>query len=190
MNEVKVSVSPFYTGTEWYDEGTGVVFTPTLTMYPYTFNKLDKDLSGVKNAVRLGRLILLTGTLDDVSVDLEKLDPTTLSKEQFNQIIESNKGSVDTESANKLVLANKEIVTLKKNLETEKANTNKEKLEKEDALTAKNLFFTTHTFVTEDLKNAFYTVNILKEILDAKKIAYETSDSKTVLKEKLIAGQV
>lgn len=76
MERITVMVSPFYGGEEWTDEGTGVVFKQSRSGEVATYTiPADADLSGVRKAVRLNTLVLVSGSLEDTKAPAVKEEP-------------------------------------------------------------------------------------------------------------------
>ena len=87
-NDIVVAVSPHYSGMGWVDKETGFKFEPTRKIKAFRISK-DRNLTGIKNALRLNHLILLEGTLEtEGEVDLNYLNPAMLTKQQFDVIIQ------------------------------------------------------------------------------------------------------
>ena len=84
---VVVAVSPFYNGLGWTDAGTGKQFLPATIITGIRISK-KKDLRGIQNSVRLGKLYLLEGNFDGVkALPIENTNPEELTTEQFKELI-------------------------------------------------------------------------------------------------------
>ena len=123
----------------------------------------------------MNNLLLLEGNFDkEATLDIESLNPEQLTKDQFQKIIKRLKTEQVFEGGNEKLEEEKQVLLKEK-----------ESLVKElDEL--KGLFFKTHTFTAEELKDSFYTVEILKDILTKKEIAFTEKENKTALKKKLV----
>ena len=87
-NDIVVAVSPHYSGMGWVDKETGFKFEPTRKIKAFRISK-DRNLTGIKNALRLNHLILLEGTLDtEGEIDSNNLNPAMLTKQQFDVMIQ------------------------------------------------------------------------------------------------------
>ena len=171
---IVVAVSIFYNGYGWTDAATGVQFLPQKTIAPIRISK-KKDLSGIYNSYRMNNLLLLEGNFDkEATLDIESLNPEQLTKDQFQKIIKRLKTEQVFEGGNEKLEEEKQVLLKEK-----------ESLAKElDEL--KDLFFKTHTFTAEELKDSFYTVEILKDVLTKKEIIFTEKENKTALKKKLV----
>lgn len=198
---IEVTVSPFYNGRGWTDSLTGIEFKPDPRgLYAIRINKRE-NLDGIQNSVRLNNLLLLKGSFDKPATELkiEDINPEELTKEQFAVLAAKlQSGSDDGIGQEELDAVEAQLSTVQGQLTTATSEKNEAitakdtaVAEKEAAVTSLNQlkqdFYTKHTFVAEDVSGAFYTVAVLKEILDAKSIAYGASDTKAVLIEKLTA---
>lgn len=158
MSRVEIAVSPFYSGNGWTDRGTGIEFVPQTSgqLKTKSFNLSDKeDLTGIKNSVRLNHLILLSGDLNDVADEPQKINPEELTGEDLDQLINSKGNNND-----KLIKENKALKNRIKELE--------KKLEKQKT-----------TIVKVDRK-AMEEDNTKKELLEiAKKEKVEIDSSST-----------
>lgn len=165
---ITVAVSLFYNGLGWLDKGTNITFLPTRTIAAVRIDK-SKDLSGIYNAYRKNHLLLLEGAFDQKDM-VEKATTTEETNAQFEKMAEELKAikadAIDAQT----------FKTIKKE---------KEDLEKE-LTEIKGLFFKAHTFSADELKESFYTVDVLKEILGAKAIEFAEKDTKAVLRKKLV----
>lgn len=102
MDYVIVAVSPFYNGRGWTDQATGVDFKQSNHLRKIRIKK-DKDLSGIKNSVRLNNLLLLEGDLSDTPERATKVNPEELTKEQFRAMIDILQGEAsDDETVDRL----------------------------------------------------------------------------------------
>ena len=164
---IVVAVSVFYEGFGWTDKATNLTFMPTKAIQPVRIDK-NKDLSGIYQAYRKNHLLLLEGAFDEKDMRAERNlpDDKTVIKELEAALKEAKAQTVDTSA---IEVAEKE---------KEKAVA--------DLKEVKELFFTTHTFTAEEVKHSFYTVEILKEILDAKAIEYTEKETKAALRKKVI----
>lgn len=164
---IVVAVSVFYEGFGWTDKATNLTFMPTKAIQPVRISK-NKDLSGIYQSYRKNHLLLLEGTFDEKDMRAEHSlpDDKAIIKELEAALKEAKAQTVDTSA----------IEAVEK--EKEKAVT--------DLKEVKELFFTSHTFTAEELKHSFYTVEILKEILDAKAIEYTEKETKAALRKKVI----
>lgn len=164
---IVVAVSVFYEGFGWTDKGTNLTFMPTKAIQPVRISK-NKDLSGIYQSYRKNHLLLLEGAFDEKDMRAERNlpDDKAVIKELEAALAAAKTETVDTSA----------IEAVEK--------------EKEEAISAlkevKELFFTTHVFTAEEVKHSFYTVEILKEILDAKSIEYTEKETKTALRKKVI----
>lgn len=192
---IEVTVSPFYNGRGWTDSLTGIEFKPDPRgLYAIRINKRE-NLDGIQNSVRLNNLLLLKGSFTKPASELkvEDINPEELTREQFAVLAAKLQTGTDDGIGQEELDAVQAQLTTATN-EKNAAITAKDTAvaEKEAAITSLNQlkqdFYTKHTFVAEDVSGAFYTVAVLKEILDAKSIAYGASDTKAVLIEKLTAA--
>lgn len=62
---IKVAVSPFYGGTEWTDEFTGVTFKKNVNGMNVYSIPADSDMTGIAAAIRLNALILFEGEISE-----------------------------------------------------------------------------------------------------------------------------
>lgn len=195
---VLVMVSPFYNGMPWKDIPTGVVFEKEDIPV-----RLDKtmNLIGVKNSVRLNHLLLLEGTLDDVVATNADTNPAELTKAELTALIAGGDGEALAAAQADLAIAEGALATAQADLATAEgtlATTQADLTTAQGNLTTatnsltttKTKFFTLHTFTETDLGDAYFTVAILKEIMDAKAIAYAPEAIKADLQATLLAGQV
>ncbi len=164
---IVVAVSVFYEGFGWTDKATNLTFMPTKAINPVRIDK-NKDLSGIYQAYRKNHLLLLEGTFDekDMRAEHNLPDDKAVIKELEAALAAAKTETVDTSAI-------------------EAAEKEKEKAVA-DLKEIKELFFTSHTFTAEEVKHAFYTVEILKEILDAKAIEYTEKETKAALRKKVI----
>jgi len=169
---VVVAVSPFYNGLGWTDAGTGKQFLPATSITGIRISK-KKDLRGIQNSVRLGKLYLLEGNFDGVkALPIENTNPEELTTEQFKELIKKLK----------------EDKPVADNGEAEKATT-EAKVAKEGKAKAENALeaiLAIHTFTAEELKATSLTVDILKSIVEAKGIAMPEKDTKANLKKAIL----
>ena len=169
---VVVAVSPFYNGLGWTDAGTGKQFLPATSIQSIRISK-KKDLRGIQNSVRLGRLYLLEGNFDGVNaLPIENTNPEELTTEQFKELIEKLK-------QDKPVADNSEAKKA-----TEEAKAAKEaKTKAENALEA---VLSLHVFTAEELKATSLTVDILKSIVETKGIPMPEKETKANLKKAIL----
>lgn len=167
---ILVAVSPFYNGRGWTDSATGIDFEPKASLYPKRISK-EKDLSGIRNSIRLNNLLLLEGKLDlsEKEVSIENINPEELTKEQFNQLAKrlKNTGAVSEVSQADFdkMLADKK--TLEKELEQVKAELAFLKTEPVEDVTSE---LEEANPTKEELEKL--TVAKLKQLLDDQSIAY------------------
>lgn len=181
-NFITVSVSPFYNGRGWTDAATGIDFEKTDSIRQIRIAK-NKDLRGIQNSIRLNNLLLLEGTLENSSKELniDSINPEELTKEQFAVLAEKLKaGQADPEIEQKLAAVKAEVKESKKALD--KKDTDLKEVEQKLA-EVKTAFYTKYAFDAKEAGD--YTVEDLKEILDAKEIKYAAGDKKTALIKKL-----
>ena len=62
---IKVAVSPFYGGTEWTDEFTGVTFKKNVNGLNVYSIPGDSNMTGIAAAIRLNALILFEGEISE-----------------------------------------------------------------------------------------------------------------------------
>lgn len=169
---VVVAVSPFYNGLGWTDAGTGKQFLPATSIQSIRISK-KKDLRGIQNSVRLGRLYLLEGNFAGVkSLPIENTNPEELTTEQFKELIQKLK-------QDKPVADNGEA---KKAIEEAKA-AKEAKTKAENALEA---VLAIHVFTAEELKATSLTVDILKSIVETKGIPMPEKETKANLKKAIL----
>ena len=182
-NHIVVAVSPHYTGRGWTDEATGLVFEPSNHLQPVMIAK-NRNLSGIKNSLRLNNLLLLEGKLEQLKdVDIENINPAELTKKQFASLMEKMKNTSEEIPATNTV--DTQALSF---AEKEKEEAIKEKnVLAEELAETKKLFYGIHTFTEDELKNSYFTVDVLKAILDEKEIAYTEKETKAALKKKLTA---
>ena len=169
---VVVAVSPFYNGLGWTDAGTGKQFLPATSITGIRISK-KKDLRGIQNSVRLGKLYLLEGNFDGVNaLPIENTNPEELTTEQFKELIaklKQEKPATDNGEAEKA---------------TEEAKAAKEaKTKAENAL---ETVLSLHAFTAEELKTTSLTVDILKSIVEAKAIPMPEKETKANLKKAIL----
>lgn len=176
---IVVAVSPFYSGLGWKDEATGLLFRPSDRLSAVRISK-DRDLSGIKNAVRLNHLLVLEGKLDtEGPIEKEALDPNLLTKEQFQTMLHQMKeqAAPDEEEIRQLKEENTALKAAKKALEdelallTEKAE---EPAPEEEAPEEPAALWT-----EEELLKL--TKAELLSLAEEKNIAYKETDTKAVL---------
>lgn len=83
---LKVAVSPFFGGSNWFDELTGITFEKSniSTLAVYNLSNIDPSrLENVRKAVRLNALILMEGSIEDLKANpgVELIEPTVEVKE-------------------------------------------------------------------------------------------------------------
>lgn len=209
---VLVIVSPFYNGMPWKDVPTGQVFEKDDIAV-----RLDKtmNLVGIKNSVRLNHLLLLQGSLDDVVATNADTNPAELTKEALDALLVGEDGEALAAAQADLAIAEGALVTAQADLATAEgtlaiaqadlataegtlSTTQADLVTAQGDLstatasltTTKTKFFTLHTFLEADLADAYFTIAILKEIMDAKAITYAPDAIKADLQATLLAGQV
>ena len=132
MTQIKVAVSPHYRGNGWTDRSTGIKFEkqgPQLRTH--TIEVEGKDLSGIKNSLRLNHLLLLDGKVPKNTSDKpSKLNPEELTGEEIDKLLEG-KGS-STEELDALKDENKELKTKLKEAQ-EKLKSLSEKEDEKDS---------------------------------------------------------
>lgn len=69
---IKVAVSPFYGGTEWTDEFTGVTFKKNVNGLNVYSIPGDSDMTGIAAAIRLNALILFEGEISEAHTEAAK----------------------------------------------------------------------------------------------------------------------
>lgn len=69
---IKVAVSPFYGGTEWTDEFTGVTFKKNVNGMNVYSIPADSDMTGIAAAIRLNALILFEGEISEAHTEAGK----------------------------------------------------------------------------------------------------------------------
>lgn len=112
MDYVKVMLSPHYRGRGWTDEATGISFEPVQSPRPVRIPKDGKDLSGIRNSVRLNNLLLLEGEFTNTPAEPTKYNPEELTKEQFHKLVDGIASGDNSELQAQLDAANQTIADL------------------------------------------------------------------------------
>ncbi len=216
---VLVMVSPFYNGMPWKDIPTGVVFEKEdiPVRLDKTMNLIGVKNSVRLNHLLLleGTLDDVVATNADTNpAELTKADLAELvASADGEALIAAQADLAIAEGA--LATAQADLATAQADLATAEgtlATTQADLATAEGTLattqadlttaqgnlttatnsltTTKTKFFTLHTFTETDLEDAYFTVAILKEIMDAKAIAYAPEAIKADLQATLLAGQV
>lgn len=193
MTYVTVSVSPFYTGRGWTDQATGISFDPVQNITPIRIEKEDKDLSGIRNSVRLNNLMLLKGDLSDAPEAPTEVNPEELTKVEFNKMfdflqgkdLEEETNPVIEEQAKRIAELEAELAELKRQLE-EQPEEQEPDVEEPEAPSEEEPEDVTAASVTQEELEA-KTKDELKAIADEQGIEYKTTDTKAVLVDKIIA---
>lgn len=165
---VVVAVSPFYNGLGWTDAGTGKQFLPATSITGIRISK-KKDLRGIQNSVRLGKLYLLEGNFDGVkALPIENTNPEELTTEQFKELIaklKQEKPATDNGEAEKAIK------------EAKQAKEDKDVIE-----AALKAIIDVHDFTMEELKASAFTLDVLKTIVKVGDIIPPEKETKANLK--------
>lgn len=181
MDYIIVAVSPFYNGRGWTDQATGLSFEPTSTIRQIRIKKEGRNLSGIKNSVRLNNLMLLEGNLDEVAEDQAPVNPEELTSKEFNRMLDFMQGKSVNEDDKALAEKDKEIKALKEEVSQLKAlleaqadapaeEAPEEEESREDELSA-------------------MTVAELKAYADEQDIEIKSSDNKKTIIGKIITAE-
>ena len=97
MSQIKVAVSPHYRGSGWTDRSTGIKFEQQgLHLRVHTIDVEDKDLSGIKNSLRLNHLLLLEGKMPNNTADRpSKINPEELTGEELDDLLKDGGSSLE-----------------------------------------------------------------------------------------------
>jgi hypothetical protein len=81
--DIKVAVSPFYTGKDWTCDKTGITFRRSVNgLNTYVVNP-KSDLTNIRKAIRINSLILMQGELpEDEPVKAKELKKEETKKEE------------------------------------------------------------------------------------------------------------
>lgn len=191
MTYVTVSVSPFYNGRGWTDQATGISFDPVENITAIRIEKENKDLSGIRNSVRLNNLMLLKGDLNDAPEAPTEVNPEELTKVEFNKMFDFLQGKdpeeetnpVIEEQAEKIAKLEAELAELRRQLEEQPEEQEPEVEEPKDVAAVSTP--STPSVTEEELGEK--TKDELKAIADEHGIEYKTTDTKAVLIDKIIA---
>lgn len=109
MSQIKVAVSPHYRGNGWTDRSTGIKFEQQgLHLRAHTIDTEGKDLSGIKNSLRLNHLLLLEGKIPNNTADKpSKINPEELTGEELDNLLKD--GGSSSEELDALKEENKQL---------------------------------------------------------------------------------
>ena len=109
MTQIKVAVSPHYRGNGWTDRSTGIKFEQQgLHLRAHTIDTEGKDLSGIKNSLRLNHLLLLDGKLPANTANKpSKINPEELTGEELDDLLKD--GGSSSEELDALKEENKQL---------------------------------------------------------------------------------
>ena len=109
MTQIKVAVSPHYRGNGWTDRSTGIKFEQQgLHLRAHTIDTKGKDLSGIKNSLRLNHLLLLEGKMPSNTADRpSKINPEELTGEELDDLLKD--GGSSSEELEALKEENKQL---------------------------------------------------------------------------------
>ena len=109
MSQIKVAVSPHYRGSGWTDRSTGIKFEQQgLHLRVHSIDVEDKDLSGIKNSLRLNHLLLLEGKMPNNTADRpSKINPEELTGEELDDLLKD--GGSSSEELEALKEENKQL---------------------------------------------------------------------------------
>ena len=109
MSQIKVAVSPHYRGSGWTDRSTGIKFEQqSLHLRVHTIDTEGKDLSGIKNSLRLNHLLLLEGKVPSNTADRpSKINPEELTGEELDDLLKD--GGSSSEELDALKEENKSL---------------------------------------------------------------------------------
>lgn len=109
MSQIKVAVSPHYRGNGWIDRSTDIKFEqqgPQLRAH--TIDIEGKDLSGIKNSLRLNHLLLLDGKIPANTANKpSKINPEELTGEELDELLKD--GGNSSEELEALKEENKDL---------------------------------------------------------------------------------
>lgn len=167
---IVVAVSPFYTGLGWVDTNLDMTFKPTQKIIAIRIEK-DKNLSGIKNAVRLNHLLLLEGELEITDdAGSEEIYETTLADEDKLEKIRTEM----TEAKKEKELLEKENKKLR------------DRINELEFLTAKSKEKAEKVEVWDKREAEALTVNQIKDVLKEAKVNFNENEKKNSLTKKLI----
>lgn len=123
MTQIKIAVSPHYRGSGWTDRSTGIKFEEQgFQLKTYLIETEGKDLSGIKNSIRLNHLLLLDGEIPrNVADKPTKINPEELTGEELDELL--NSGGDSSKELEALKEENKQLKQKLKALEEKEEST-------------------------------------------------------------------